>query len=101
MAKFLVNLFRGMWNFISNALINLVYGLLCIAEIAVCLWIGYTWILAPMAATPGARDSPALLVVGSVILGLSLIPAIILIYGTRKMLLSIFPNWQPINFDEV
>ena len=100
MTKFLSHLFRGMWELVSNAAIDVVYAIVCAVEVVFCLWIGYSWIFAPMAAAPGSRDSAGLLLVGPVILVLSLLPASILVSGTRKVFQALFPNWRPMIIDQ-
>lgn len=88
-------MFRGLLELITNTLIDVVYSIVCAAEIVFCLWIGYSWFFAPMAAAPGSRDSAGLLLVGPVILGLSLVPAMMMVKGTRSVFQAFFPNWRP------
>ena len=99
MSKFLSYLFRGMGEFVTNAAIDVVYAIVCAVEVVFCLWIGYSWFFAPMAAAPGSRDSAALLLVGPVILGLSLVPATIMARMTRNLFQAFFPNWRPVIID--
>ncbi len=95
MAKFLAHMFRGLLELVSNAIIDIVYAIICAVEVVFCLWIGYSWFFAPMAAAPGSRDSAGLLLVGPVILALSLIPAMVMVSGTRSVFRAFFPNWRP------
>lgn len=90
---------RGVFELISNAMIDVTYAVICAAEVVLCLWIGYSWFFAPMAAAPGSRDGAGLLLVGPVILGLSLLPAMVMVNGTRSVFRAFFPNWRPVNFD--
>lgn len=97
MLKFINWILRAL----GNGLINLVYAVTCALSFVMCSTFCYRVIFQPMAAAPGSRDSPALLLVGCVLLFVALIPTVILCSTAKKVLQAIFPNWVPAEFDDV
>ncbi len=100
MGKFLRYILNGLLSGAVNCLVDLLYGLLAIAEFVACFYVGYQWVYVPLAASPGARDGTGLLFVMLFVLVGALVAAAMLTNLTKHFLRTVFPWWSPTLLEE-
>jgi hypothetical protein len=93
MKRFLRSLLTGTSDDAANAAVDILFIIAALMELAFCLSAAYG-IYQPMAAAPGARDGPGLLIVFPVVMAGGLLVGLLLIGLTQKLLGSVFSWWE-------
>ena len=98
MGKQIETFIGRLWTLFLNGLMDIVYGLILLAQAYFCFSWAYRNIFAPMAAAPGSRDSAGLLLVAPIVFGGALLVWAGLAAVTQRALQAIFPDWTPVLF---